>query len=102
VGQGDAAVLHGDDVADTAGIAGNRGDGADGGGFLKNFASLVLGYAALSFTLNLYPTLLQMAVSTSWQAGGAGDMVLSVTAGCILEIFLVLKCGSWARDVLGG
>jgi hypothetical protein len=73
-----------------------------GVGFLKNFASLVLGYAALSFTLNLYPTLLQMAVSTSWQAGGAGDMVLSVTAGCILEIFLVLKCGSWARDVLGG
>ena len=73
-----------------------------GVGFLKNFASLVLGYAALSFTLNLYPTLLQMAVSTSWQAGGAGDMVLSVTAGCILEILLVLKCGSWARDVLGG
>ena len=67
-----------------------------GVGFLKNFASLVLGHAALSFTLNLYPTLLQIAVAGSWQAGGAGDMVLLVTAGCILEIFLVLKCGPWA------
>jgi hypothetical protein len=45
---------------------------------------------------------LQIAVAGSWQAGGAGDMVLLVTAGCIREIFLVLKCGSWATDVLGG
>jgi hypothetical protein len=29
-------------------------------------------------------------------------MVPSVTAGCILEIILVVKCGSWVRDVLGG
>lgn len=71
-------------------------------GYLRNFAGLVLGYAALAFTLNLFPTLLQMAVATSWQAGGTGEMILSVTAGCILEIFLVVKCGSWARDVLGG
>lgn len=49
-------------------------------GFLRIFASLVLGYPALSFTLNLYPMLLQMAVSISYQAGGTGDMVLSVTA----------------------
>lgn len=71
-------------------------------GYLRNFASLVLGYAALSFVLNLFPTLLHMAVSTSWQAGGTGEMILSVTAACILEIILVVKCGSWARDVLGG
>ena len=102
VGQGDAAVLHGDDVADTAGIAGNRGDEADGGGVLEELRFPGPGPRGPELHAHLYPTLLQMLVAGSWQAGGAGDMVLLVTAGCIREIFLVLKCGSWATDVLGG
>lgn len=71
-------------------------------GFLRNLCSLLLGYAALAFVLDLFPTLLQMAVESSLVAGGAGEMVLSVTAACVLQLVLVLKCGSWARDVLGG
>ena len=73
-----------------------------GVGFLKNFASLELGYASLAFVLNPCPTLLQMAVATSWQAGGTGEMVLLVTARCAPRVILVLERGSRARDVLGG
>lgn len=29
-------------------------------------------------------------------------MILLVTAACNLQIILVVKCGSWAHDVLGG
>lgn len=71
-------------------------------GFLRNYASLVLGYAALSFVVKLFPTLLQMAIATSFVMGGDGEMILSITAACILEIILTVKCGSWARDVLEG
>ena len=71
-------------------------------GYLRNFTSLVLGYTALSFVLNLFPTLLHMTVSTSWHADGTSEMILSVTATCILEFILVVKCGSWTRDMLGG
>jgi len=35
-------------------------------------------------------------------SAGAIEMVLSVTVGCVLQLILVLKCGSWARDLLGG
>jgi hypothetical protein len=73
-----------------------------GVGFLKNFASLVLGYAALSFVLGCYPTLLALAINESFLAGGVSDMVLAVTAGCALQVILVVRCGAWARDVLGG
>jgi len=73
-----------------------------GVGFLRSFCALVLGYASLAFVLELWPTLLAMAVRSSWQAGGTGEMVLSVAVGCVLELILVLKCGSWARDLLGG
>lgn len=71
-------------------------------GFLRNYAGLVLGYAALSFVVKLFPTLLQMSIATSFVMGGDGEMILSITAACILEIILTVKCGSWARDVLGG
>lgn len=71
-------------------------------GFLRNYAALVLGYAALSFVVKLFPTLLQMSIATSFVMGGDGEMILSITAACILEIILTVKCGSWARDVLGG
>ena len=73
-----------------------------GVGFIKNFASLVLGYAALSFVLGCYPTLLALAINESFLAGGVSDMVLAVTAGCALQVILVVRCGAWARDVLGG
>ena len=69
-------------------------------GFLRNLCSLFLGYAALAFVLDLFPTLLQMAVESTFIAGGAGKMVLSVTEACVLQ--LALKCGSWPKDVLGG
>jgi hypothetical protein len=75
---------------------------AFGVGFLRNFASLVLGYAALSFVLGCYPTLLALAINESAVAGGVSDMVLAVTAGCALQVNLVVRCGAWARDVLGG
>ena len=71
-------------------------------GFLRNFAGLVLGYAALSFVIKLFPTLLQMAIATSFVMGGDGEMLLSITAASALEVILVAKCGSWAREVLGG
>ena len=73
-----------------------------GVGFLRNYAALVLGYAALSFVVKLFPTLLQMSIATSFVMGGDGEMILSITAACILEIILTVKCGGWARDVLGG
>ena len=73
-----------------------------GVGFLKNYCSLVLGYASLAFVMDTFPSLLAMAVETSWQAGGAEEMVLSIMAGCVLQVWLVLRCGSWARDLLGG
>ena len=73
-----------------------------GVGFLRNFASLVLGYAALSFVIKLFPTLLYMAIATSWIIGGDSDMLLSITAASVLQVILVVKCGSWAREVLGG
>lgn len=71
-------------------------------GFLRSYAGLVLGYAALSFVVKLFPTLLQMSIATSFVMGGDGEMILSITATCILEIILTVKCGGWARDVLGG
>ena len=73
-----------------------------GVGFLRNYAALVLGYAALSFVVKLFPTLLQMPIATSFVMGGDGEMILSISAACILEIILTVKCGGWARDVLGG
>ena len=62
-----------------------------GVGYLRNFASLVLSYASLAFVLNMYPTLLSIAMETSWQAGGVSEMVLSVTAASSLQVLLVTR-----------
>ena len=70
--------------------------------FLKNYCALVLGYASLAFVLDTFPALMAMAVETSWQAGGPEEMILTVTVSCVLQVLLVLRCGSWARDLLGG
>ena len=71
-------------------------------GFLRNYCSLILSYASLAFVLDTFPSLMAMAVETSWQAGGVEEMVLTITVSCVLQVFLVLRCGSWARDILGG
>ena len=73
-----------------------------GVGFLKNYCALVLGYASLAFVMDTFPALMVMAVETSWQAGGPEEMLVSVMAGCLVQVWLVAKCGSWARDLLGG
>ena len=59
-------------------------------------------HPAHAFVVKLSPTLLQMSIATSFVMGGDGEMILSITAACILEIILTVKCGGWARDVLGG
>ena len=43
-----------------------------------------------------------MSIATSFVMGDNSKMILSITAACILEIILTVKCGNWARDVLGG
>ena len=73
-----------------------------GVGFLRNLCSLVLSYASLAFVMDVFPSLLAMAVETSWQAGGAEEMVLTIAFGCALQVWLVFTCGNWARDLLGG
>ena len=55
--------------------------------FLRTYCSLVLGYASLAFAMDAFPSLTAMAVEASWQAGGVKEMVPSIMASCVLQVW---------------